>query len=235
MTVSPSQKFSDAIGLSPVSVETLSDQVADQIVDAIARGRLSPGQRLIETELAGALQVSRVPVREALARLEIQGVVVSASRRGLQVGDFDEIWAQQLRSARSALECQAAVLAAARIAVDPSLITKLDARIEALFASRNDRLEVNKADISFHATIFELAGSPLLSALWRTIAQHVLILFSIEFSRNPDFEEVMAEHRRYRDMLLNGVMKDFIAEITRHMAGYNAVQNVQTTKSGDYK
>lgn len=222
VSLGASRKASDVIGLSPVSIETLSNQVADKIVDAIAQGRLAPGQRLIETDLAAALQVSRVPVREALALLESQGVVVSAPRRGLQVGDFDEVWARQLRRARSALECQAAMLAATRIAAEPSLITKLDERIEALSAARNNRLAVNKADINFHATIFDLAGSPLLWTLWRAIARHVLILFSIEFNRNPDFEEVMADHQRYRDMLVVGDMKDFITEITRHMAGHEA-------------
>lgn len=220
MSVAISRKASDVLGLSPVSTETLSDQVADKVVDAIAQGRIAPGQRLIETDLAAALQVSRVPVREALALLESQGVVVSAPRRGLQVGDFDEVWACQLRKARSALECQAATLAAERIAQAPELIVRLDERIAALAAARNDPLAVNKADINFHATIFELAGSPLLWALWRAIARHVLILFSIEFNRNPDFDEVMADHLRYREMLVEGNMTDFIAEITRHMAGH---------------
>lgn len=208
--------------LKPVSAQTLSGQVVDRLVDAIARRQLLPGQRLIETELAESLQVSRVPVREALRELVHQGIVVSAPRRGLMVGPFDAAWAAQLCDVRLPLERQAAALAAPRFAADPALVARLDAAIAALEAAREDWLAVNRADVAFHTVIFEVAGSALLTSLWSAIAQHVLVHFAIESKRNPDFDAVLAEHRLYRDLLAADAQDRLPDEIARHIAGDRA-------------
>ncbi|HEV7922286.1 MAG TPA: GntR family transcriptional regulator, partial [Thermoanaerobaculia bacterium] len=67
----------------------LAEQAAEAIVIGIAEGVLKPGQRLVETELARTLQMSRVPLREALKILEAQGIVSSAPHRGTFIADFD--------------------------------------------------------------------------------------------------------------------------------------------------
>ena len=63
--------------IAPLSVKTLVDQVVDAIVEATALGVFLPGDRIVEAEIARSLNVSRIPVREALRLLESQGVVVS--------------------------------------------------------------------------------------------------------------------------------------------------------------
>lgn len=94
-------KMMEAGGLSPLSSVTLSERIADRIVDAIAQGQIAAGQRLIETELAEALDVSRVPVREAMRIFSSQGIIVPAPKRGMQVAAFTDIWANQLRDVKS--------------------------------------------------------------------------------------------------------------------------------------
>ncbi len=89
----------DQAALAPLSSATLADQVADRIVEAIAGRRLASEARLIETELAAALHVSRVPVREAIRILTSQGIVVANPRRGVRVATFDAAWARRLHDA----------------------------------------------------------------------------------------------------------------------------------------
>jgi DNA-binding GntR family transcriptional regulator len=221
--------------LAPVSAQTLSEQVVDRLIDAIATRQLLPGQRLIETELAETLEVSRVPVREALRELEHQGIVVTAPRRGLMVGAFDATWAAQLWEVRLPLERQAAALAAPHFAADPQLVDRLDGCIAALEAARLDWLAVNRADVAFHTVVFEVAGSALLTSLWRAIAHHVLVHFAIESNRNPDFDIVLADHRLYRDLLAADARDQLGDEIARHIAGFRAglQPTLTTAQQGD--
>ena len=221
--------------LAPLSAQTLSEQAVERLIDAIATRQLLPGQRLIETELAESLQISRVPVREALRALENQGIVVTAPRRGLMVGPFDSKWAAQLSQVRLPLERQAAALAAPHFASDPQLVARLDRRIDDLEAARDHWLAVNRADVAFHTLIFEVAGSALLSSLWAAIAQHVLVQFAIESKRNPDFNAVVAGHQLYRDLLSANAQDELHDEIARHIVGFRAGLHPSetSTKQGD--
>ena len=65
---------------------TLVEQVVDAFVKAAAEGQILPGDRIVEADLAKALNVSRVPVREALRLLESQGIVVNSPYRGMRHG-----------------------------------------------------------------------------------------------------------------------------------------------------
>ncbi len=209
----------DEAALSPLSPATLADQVADKIVEAIAARRLASQARLIETELAAALHVSRVPVREAIRILTSQGIVVASPRRGVRVATFDAGWAEQLHDARVAIERLGAHLAAAVVRRDPAALARLEACVIAIERSRGNWLLVNRADIAFHAAMFDIAGSPLMFTLWNAISRHVLIMFSIETYRDVDFDRVIKEHRVYIDAMLHETPQGLDEEIDRHVAG----------------
>src|SRR5262245_66329057 len=93
-----------APALPLVRPRNLAEQVADVIVDGIASGAIGPGQRLVETDLAQRLQVSRVPLRESMKMLEAQGILESTPHRGARVADFDEPKIDHICEARVALE-----------------------------------------------------------------------------------------------------------------------------------
>src|SRR5262245_39363978 len=109
--------------------QSLAAQVADVIADAIAFGSFAPGQRLVETELAGQAGVSRVPVREALKMLEAQGILIAVPHRGARVADFDEIKTDRICRARVALERLALPDAVAAIKRQPERLAGLEALI----------------------------------------------------------------------------------------------------------
>lgn len=209
----------DETSLLPLSSATLADQVADRIVGAIASRRLASGERLIETELASALHVSRVPIREAIRILTSQGIVVSNPRRGARVVTLDAAWARQLHDARVAIERLGARLAAEMIKKDHVSLARLEAGVGAIERSRGNWLSVNRADIAFHSTVFDIAGSPLMLTLWHAISRHVLIMFSIETYRDVDFDRVVNDHRVYIDALRNESPAGIDEEIDRHAAG----------------
>ena len=75
---------------------SLAEQGAEAIVGGIASGALVPGQRLVESELARTLQMSRVPLREALKILETQGIVESTPHRGTFIPPLDDVRIDQV-------------------------------------------------------------------------------------------------------------------------------------------
>lgn len=146
-----------------VSRGSRSDYLYEQLRRAITQGELRPNQRLVETELAEMLAVSRTPVREALQRLAMDGLV-SRRRRGWVVREHNATEIEQIYACRAALEGYAARLVAL-YATD----SQLDEISGILFSvsdtsNRDEMVAVNE---HFHEAIIDAANNPLLSQLAR--------------------------------------------------------------------
>lgn len=146
-----------------VAQPNLVDQVRDAILDEISSGRLPPGERIIQEQIAQALGVSRQPVQQALALLRDQGLLRDAAGRGLVVAPLDPDEVQHMYELREAIEGvaarQAARLASERAArLGPALI---DAGRKAVAAGSVPRMVA--ADRRFHQFIYELSGNPLVA------------------------------------------------------------------------
>jgi DNA-binding GntR family transcriptional regulator len=140
-----------------------SDRLYEQLRRAIVQGQLRPNQRLIEAELAETLQVSRTPIREALQRLELDGLV-TRHRRGWVVREHDADEIRHIYACRAALEGYAARLAALT-ATDEQI-----AEIEAILLSvsgTSNRDEMVAVNERYHEAIIDAAGNPLLAELAR--------------------------------------------------------------------
>ncbi|EEF25065.1 conserved hypothetical protein, partial [Ricinus communis] len=108
----------------------LGDQVADSIVDAAIHGHLVQGQRLIESELADAFGVSRVPVRGALHTLAGEGIVISFPNREVRLVTITAEMLEQMLSVRLVLETHAADLAFSAIKKTPKLLTAFEDAVD---------------------------------------------------------------------------------------------------------
>jgi DNA-binding GntR family transcriptional regulator len=207
--------------MAPLAPASLASQVADRLVEAIALGRIEPGQRLFETELATELGVSRIPVREALRLLEGQGLLIARHHRGIRVIALDEAWARQLYELRIAIERIALRHAAAAYRREPDRLRALDRIIARMreAAAAGDRDALNLADLAFHETVCAESGSPLLMTLWQAIRRHVRILFARETYSDIALAEVPAQHVRLRALLAAGDGEALNAEIEEHVAG----------------
>uniref|UniRef100_A0AAU3GQP1 GntR family transcriptional regulator n=1 Tax=Streptomyces sp. NBC_01401 TaxID=2903854 RepID=A0AAU3GQP1_9ACTN len=158
-------------GLPPGSVPKLErpgplrERVYEALLELITTRALSPGQHLVESELAGHLGVSRQPVREALQRLNTEGWVDLRPAQGAFVHEPTEEEADQLLSVRTLLEAEAARLAAAdsgRRGIEA--LEELCSQGERAVAADDVDLAV-ATNAAFHAKVMELAGNVVLSEL----------------------------------------------------------------------
>jgi DNA-binding GntR family transcriptional regulator len=205
--------------LQMVRSPSLAEQAADSIVTGISSGALKPGQRLVETELAGILNMSRVPLREALKILEAQGIVESIPHRGTYVATFDDEKVDQICVARVALEQLAISYAVPRYRKLPALLAHLD-QIIAVMENAAERLawiEISKADLNFHREICRASGNKVVETLWESLARHVFIVFGHEISDERAASSMGRDHRRLRDMLADGDIARLQREIEKHI------------------
>ena len=208
-----------ATGLLPLGSENLPNRIADRIVDAVASGGIEPGQRLIESEIAAALGVSRMPLREALKLLEAQGLLAVTPRRGAFVVGFDPRRTRQICETRLALERLAIHDAATALRADPAEAARLDGLIQEMRgrAEAGQWLAAGKADLEFHRCLVLAARNPVVAMLWEALARHVLIVFGREIRSERDADRLVEQHGRLRDLLLAGGRAELDAEIERHI------------------
>jgi DNA-binding GntR family transcriptional regulator len=146
----------------------LVEQVHKAILAEIAEGKLSPGARIIQEQIAQELGVSRQPVQQALVLLKNQGVLRDAPGRGLLVAPMDPHFVRQMYEMRSVIEGLAFRKAA------ENFTAKANARGEKLLAvgreavSRGSVSDMITADMAFHTYIYELADNPLIGPAMET-------------------------------------------------------------------
>jgi DNA-binding GntR family transcriptional regulator len=197
----------------------MAERAAEAIVLGVASGVLQPGQRLVETELARILQMSRVPLREALKILEAQGIVESAPHRGTRLATFDEGRIDEICEARLALERIAVKGAVAAYKREPGLIARLDRILSQMerAALHLEWMEVSRSDLDFHREIIRVSGNAIVQKLWEGLARHVLIVFGKEIRSERDAKAIVPHHRKLRDMLAGSQTKAIDAELDQHI------------------
>ncbi len=144
----------------------LSTQVYDAIKGDIVSGRLEPGERMVESEIARTLEVSQAPVRDALKQLAHEGLVLQLPRRGSFVATISEEEARRSYLVREALEAVAATEFCAH-APDEDLLgleSILDDMVAA--ASAGDAIALMDADMAFHRLTWTASGNPLLPRMF---------------------------------------------------------------------
>ena len=132
--------------------------------DAITAGTLMPGARLREAELARHFAVSTTPIREALRRLDREGLVRLSPNRGAVVSEFNLREILDLFEIRELLECGAARRAANQAVRDVRPAQAIIAAAAELVA-RRERVEWNRLEVSFHRAINDLSGNVELAEL----------------------------------------------------------------------
>jgi DNA-binding GntR family transcriptional regulator len=180
--------------MGPARRRGLSTEVADQIREAIFDGRYAPGAALREVELSEALRVSRGPIREALQKLEREGLVHTEWHRGTTVTALSVQDVAELDSLRAALEA----LAVRRV-VDQASDADL-AQIEKTAAAM-DRAETPhemvRCDIAFHDAVYAAANHSRLASAWEAIRSqvHLFLITRVNVSTVGYLEQIRQEHR----------------------------------------
>lgn len=184
----------------PARRRGLADEVADRVRDAIFGGAYPPGAQLREVELSEALGVSRGPVREALLKLEREGLVRSEWHRGAIVTTLSDVDVAELDSLRSALE-QLAVRLVVAFASDADLAA-IDEVVERMDRARDEH-EMVRCDIDFHDAVYAASGHRRLAEAWQAIRSqvHLFLLTRIGVNSEGYLASIPAEHRRLASAL----------------------------------
>lgn len=143
----------------------LRDIVFNTLRQAILRGELEPGERLMEITLANKLGVSRTPIREAIRKLELEGLVKMIPRKGAIVASISEKDMRDVLEVRVTLE-ELAVTLACRNFDEEAIedLRKAEVKFEEAVISHNI-MKIVDADVVFHDVIYEHAGNGRLSQL----------------------------------------------------------------------
>lgn len=183
---------------------TMQEIVTDSIRDAILSGKYSPGERLVADNLAKELGVSRMPVREALHRLEVVGLVTMLPHKGAVVCELSEEEIIESYHIRAVLDGLATRLAAPHLtAADYGQLKKiLEDMDDAVNAKDMDKLlTVNRA---FHEVIWQAAHAPRLQALLQNLYDASKRFRNISILLPGRIAQITQDHRLIVETLEKG-------------------------------
>jgi len=182
----------------------LRDIVFDAIKEAILTGRLKPGERLMEVQLAEEMGVSRTPVREAIRKLELEGLVVMVPRKGAYVSGLTLKDVAEVFEIRSSLEGLAAALAAERITEDE--IKSLDKILSDITqaSEKGDTETVIKKDMEFHQVLFSASRNQRLAQIINNLKEQIDRFRIQSFSNPVRVKSVLSEHKGIIDAIKQG-------------------------------
>jgi DNA-binding GntR family transcriptional regulator len=214
----------DAFEFEPKPRRVLTDDVVDAIRGAILAGKIKPGSRLIEEDLAASLKVSRGPVRQAIFRLQQEGLVVHEPHRGATVGQISEEDVFEIYSLRLALE-RLAIEQAIRKA-GPKELAEIEAvlkRFSAMPRASVTRRVVAELDVEFHDAIFRAAGSSRLYRAWETLRSQLMMFLMLRDALPEDYlDSWHRDHLRLVEVIRAGDPAAAQAVIEEHINGARA-------------
>lgn len=180
-------------------------QVVDGLREAIKIGRYSPGHRLTEVELTEAYGVSRGPVREALGRLESEGLIEITRHRGATVRQMTRENVAELFVAREILEGGAARLAAGNIDVgDHRAQLEHQMRETVRLAEAEDGRAYADANEAFHGLIIAIAGNSVVGGLAEQLQTRTQRILYVQFISLARVRASAAHHERIANAILAG-------------------------------
>lgn len=212
--------MSNGPGLQSMTPQSTSMKIADQLRERIVDGYFVPGQQINETLVAGQLNLSRGPLREALQRLSQEGLLVTKPNRGVFVVDLTADDVDEIYGAREILELGAAEIvmnqpAARRVQVSEMLVEIAERLSEA--ADADDWKSVLKIDLDFHTTLVAEAGNSRLLRAYTTLATESLICMTNLKQAYPAPSSV-SHHKVMAELLATGSMSEIRSAFHRHLS-----------------
>ena len=173
----------------------LRDVVFNTLRKAILTGQLKPGERLMEVHLANRLGVSRTPIREAIRKLELEGLVIMIPRRGAEVARITEKSLRDVLEVRRALDALSVELACDRI-TQKDINRLLEACTAFERAVREgDASVIASADVALHDIIVEAAGNARLQQLVNNLSEQMYRFRFVYIKEESQHDNLIAEHR----------------------------------------
>jgi DNA-binding GntR family transcriptional regulator len=201
----------------------LRELVFESLREAIITGRLRPGEHLMETQLAEELGVSRTPIREAIRKLELEGLVLMIPRKGAYVSQLSMKDIADVFEIRRALEGLAARLAAER-ATDEEVDRLERAIIQIAEVAQTDDLNGAVAlDTGFHEELMKASHNPRLSQLVSNLREQIQRFRLTSLSHPGRVKLAVEEHR-----LIVDAIASHDAELAQNLA-YEHIENAENS------
>jgi DNA-binding GntR family transcriptional regulator len=183
---------------------------------AILDGTVPPGGQLRERDIATDLGISRSPLREALTRLEEEGLIVKFPFRGAFVVEVSAQDVAEIASIRLLVEPYAGELALEALCGPerPSLTQAID---ELRRATENNDIPASiDAHLQFHRLFYDLSGHGVLRGLWSGWETKLRLYLSVDHRSYSDLHDIADEHERLAAVALDGDMEAFRRELANH-------------------
>ena len=172
---------------------SLSEQVRNHILNMIAVGNLAPGDRIVEARIASELNVSSIPVREAIRELVAKRVLEYVVHKGARVREVSMAETVDALQVKAVLEALAARLAGTRLAECVEQLRDYVKPMRGLLV-RHDFVKFQDRNQSFHRAIVEASRNPILLTLWDTLAFEVRTRFIMDHLKVVDPDQLTGEH-----------------------------------------
>ena len=229
MEASPPPPSTSATTAPPIL--RLAEAVYQQLREDIFDFRLLPGDRFAENDVADRLAVSRTPVREALMRLQSEGLVRGYFRNGWEVIPLDLSRFAALYELREMIELHA-VRKLCRGASSPARLAALAAPWRVSASDRlRDGLAVAALDEAFHIALVGGAGNPETEQVHRQITERIRILRRLDFAYGDCIDETYDDHVSILDAIDAGDAEQACTMIAHHIAGsLSVVQQISIAR-----
>lgn len=186
----------------------LRDVVFNTLREAIIKGDLKPGERLMENQLAETLGVSRTPIREAIRKLELEKFVIMIPRKGAEVASYTKKDITDVLEVRAALEALAVTIACEKMqGQDMKKLVEL--KEEFAKAAKNKNIEeIISKDVEFHDIILKSTNNEKLIQILNNLSEQIYRFRVRYINKMMDYSSLVKEH----DEIVESVLKrDVIA------------------------
>lgn len=195
----------------------LRDVVFNTLRQAILRGELKPGERLMEIQLANKLGVSRTPIREAIRKLELEGLVLMIPRKGAEVAEITEKSLRDVLEVRRALEELAVQLACEKITKEEIRELERVAKEFQQVVNSSDITEIAEVDVCFHDIIYTATDNQKLIQLLNNLREQ-MYRYRVEYlKRDGVFPQLIAEHEAIIRHIENNEKEKATEVVCRHI------------------
>ena len=199
----------------------LREIVYEELKRQILIGEIAPGTRMMEVELADVMGVSRTPVREAIRKLEKEGLVTIEPRKGAYASNISIKDMVDVLEVRQGLEGMAAAIASGRITeIQKEELLGVIEKYRIAVDSENIE-EIIRYDEAFHSLIISISGNKTLMQVFSTVQELALRFRYIYYDDFNRYESMPKEHQRIEEAIFSGDAEkalQYRAEVEREYA-----------------
>ena len=209
--------MTDELKLNMNAYLPLRDVVFNTLREAILRGDLQPGERLMELQLASKLGVSRTPIREAIRMLEQEGLAVTVPRKGAEVAKMTLKGMEDVLEIRGALDELAVQLACERITAEQLQQLKNRKQDFEISIKSGDVKQIAEADVHFHDVIYDATGNPKLVSLLNNLREQIY-RYRVEYIKKAEnHPNLIKEHEAIYNALMKHNQEAAMLSIREHV------------------